>query len=195
MLTGVQLGVVLPGPALKQGAVDDQLGRGVQVLHRWNTAVQACGDQGRVGADDAGDGGLRDAVELGEQLLGQVVPQVGQGQAHAQEQPQHPRPEDRQIGVLGENGLAQAHNLTPRDSRATIRHGGLLLGWIGLSTKDSLKSKPPPYLATHPPLNTLNTPMNKPHGECCESGGLRGSGARRIGRCQVYIVLDSCGTE
>ena len=79
MLTGVQLGVVLPGPALKQGAVDDQLGRGVQVLHRWNTAVQACGDQGRVGADDAGDGGLPDAVELGEQLLGQVVPQPGSG--------------------------------------------------------------------------------------------------------------------
>ena len=163
MLTGVQLGVVLPGPALKQGAVDDQLGRGVQVLHRWNTAVQACGDQGRVGADDAGDGGLGDAVELGEQLLGQVVPQVGQGQAHAQEQPQHPRPEDRQTGVLGENSLAQAHNLTPRDSRATIRHGGLLLGWIGLSTKDSLKSKPPPCLATrYYQQNTLNTPMNKP---------------------------------
>ena len=163
MLAGVQLGVVLPGPALKQGAVDDQLGRGVQVLHRWNTAVQACGNQGRVGADDAGDGGLGDAVELGEQLLGQVVPQVGQGQAHAQEQPQHPRPEDRQTGVLGENSLAQAHNLTPRDSRATIRHGGLLLGWIGLSTKDSLKSKPPPCLATrYYQQNTLNTPMNKP---------------------------------
>ena len=79
MLTGVQLGVVLPGPALKQGAVDDQLGRGVQVLHRWNTAVQACGNQGRVGADDAGDGGLPDAVELGEQLLARVVAQPGSG--------------------------------------------------------------------------------------------------------------------
>ena len=154
--------MTLPGPALQEGAVDDQLGRGVQVLHRWNTAVQACGDQGRVGADDAGDGGLPDAVELGEQLLGQVVPQVGQGQAHAQEQPQHPRPEHRQ-GTGGVNGLAQAHNLTPRDSRATIRHGGLLLGWIGLSTKDSLKSKPPPCLATrYYQQNTLNTPMNKP---------------------------------
>ena len=79
MLTGVELGVADPGPALKQGTVDDQLGRGVQVLHRWNTAVQAWGDQGRVGADDAGDGGLGDAVELGEQLLGQVVPQPGSG--------------------------------------------------------------------------------------------------------------------
>ena len=39
------------------------------------------------------DGGLPDAVELGEQLLGWVVPQVGQGQAHAQEQPQRPRSE------------------------------------------------------------------------------------------------------
>ena len=65
MLTGVQLGVVLPGPALKQGAVDDQLGRGVQVLHNWYLVTEGVGDQGRVGADDAGDGGLGDAVELG----------------------------------------------------------------------------------------------------------------------------------
>lgn len=79
MLTGVQLGVVLPGPALKQGAVDDQLGRGVQVLHNWYLVTEGVGDQGRVGADDAGDGGLGDAVELGEQLLGQVVPQPGSG--------------------------------------------------------------------------------------------------------------------
>ena len=156
--------MVFPGPALQEGAVDDQLSGGVQILHRWNTAVQAGGDQGRVGADDAGDGGLRDTVGLGEQLLARVVAQVGQGQAHAQEQPQHPRPEHRQTAG-GVNGLAQAHNLTPRDSRATIRHGGLLLGWIGLSTKDSLKSKPPPCLATrYYQQNTLNTPMNKPLG-------------------------------
>ena len=106
-------------------------------------------DQRSVGTDDAGDGGLRDVVGLGEQLLARVVAQVGQGQAHAQEQAQRPGPERRQVGTGGVNGLAQAHNLTPRDSRATIRHGGLLLGWIGLDTKDSLKSKPPPYLATH----------------------------------------------
>jgi len=132
---------------------------------RSSRGLEGLGDQGCVGADDAGDGGLGDAVELGEQLLGQVVPQVGQGQAHAQEQPQHPYPENRQIGVLGENGLAQADNLTPRDSRASIRHGGLLLGWIGLSAKDSLKSKPPPCLAIcYCQQNTLNTPMNKPQG-------------------------------
>jgi len=105
-------------------------------------------DQGRVGADDAGDGGLRDTVGLGEQLLARVVAQVGQGQAHAQEQPQRPRPEHRQ-GTGGVNGLAQVQDLAARDSRATIRQGGLLLGWIGLDTKDSLKSKPPPYLTTH----------------------------------------------
>ena len=40
----------LPGPALKQGAVDDQLGRGVQVLHRRHAAFQTGGDLGRVGA-------------------------------------------------------------------------------------------------------------------------------------------------
>ena len=71
--------MALPGPALKQGAVDDQLGRGVQVLHRRYRGLEGLGDQGRAGADDAGGGGLGDAVELGEQLLGQVVPQPGSG--------------------------------------------------------------------------------------------------------------------
>ena len=79
MLTGIELGVADPGPALKQGTVDDQLGRGVQVLHDWYLVAEGVGDQGRVGADDAGDGGLRDAVELSEQLLGQVVAQPGSG--------------------------------------------------------------------------------------------------------------------
>ena len=52
-----------------------------------------------------------------------------------------------------------------RYSNATIRHGGLLLGWIDLSTNDSLKSKPPPCLTTrYYQQNTLNTPTNKPSG-------------------------------
>ena len=90
--------MISPGPALQEGAVDDQLGRGIQILHRRHVLLKSPGDQGRVGGDDAGDGGLRDAVDLGEQLLARVVAQVGQGQgqAHAQEQPQHPRPEHRQ---------------------------------------------------------------------------------------------------
>ena len=119
--------MVFPGPALQEGAVDDQLGRGIQILHRRHVLLKSPGDQGRVDADDPGDGGLRDAVELGEQLLGQVVAQVGQGQAHTQEQPQHPRPEHRQ-GTGSVNGLAQVQDIIASDPRATIRHGGLLLG-------------------------------------------------------------------
>ena len=120
--------MVFPGPALQEGAVDDQLGRGVQILHRRHTGLEGLGDQGRVGGDDAGDGGLRDAVDLGEQLLARVVAQVGQGQAHAQEHPpQHPRPEHRQ-GTGGVNGLAQVQDIIASDPRATIHGGGLLLG-------------------------------------------------------------------
>ena len=141
--------MTLPGPALQEGAVDDQLGRGIQILHDWHLITEGVGDQGRVGGDDPGDGGLPDAVGLGEQLLARVVAQVGQGQAHTQEQAQHPGPEHRQVGTGGVNGLAQVQDIIASDPRATIRHGGLLLGWIGLDTKDSLKSKPPPYLATH----------------------------------------------
>ena len=119
--------MISPGPALQEGAVDDQLGRGVQILHCRHVLLEGLGDQGRVGGDNAGGGGLPDAVGLGEQLLARVVAQVGQGQAHAQEQPQHPRPERRQVGVLGGNGLAQVHNLAASDPRATIHHGGLFL--------------------------------------------------------------------
>ena len=71
--------MISPGPALQEGAVDDQLGRGVQILHRRYTGLENLGDQGCVGADDAGDGGLRDAVGLGEQLLARVAPQPGSG--------------------------------------------------------------------------------------------------------------------
>lgn len=69
--------MVLPGPALKEGAVDDRLGRRVQVLHSRHAASQGLGDQGRAGGDDSGGSGLPDAVDLGEHLLGQVVPQPG----------------------------------------------------------------------------------------------------------------------
>ena len=82
MLAGVQLGVVGPGPALKEGAIDDQLHGGIQILHSRHTDFQSPGDQGCVGGDDSGGGGLRDAVDLGEKPLGQVVPQVRQCQAH-----------------------------------------------------------------------------------------------------------------
>ena len=69
--------MTLPGPALQQGAVHNQLGGGVQVLHDWHLVAEGVGDQGRVGGDDSGGGGLGDTVELGEQLLGQVMPQPG----------------------------------------------------------------------------------------------------------------------
>ena len=118
MLIGVQLGVAGPVPALKQGAVDDQLGRGVQVLHRWHIAVQARGDQGRVGADDAGDGGLGDAVELGEQLLGQVVPQPGSGSGARTGTP--PRTLVPNTGRSGFSAKMASH-------RPTTSHRGILV--------------------------------------------------------------------
>ena len=119
--------MISPGPALQEGAVDDQLGRGIQILHRRHVLLEGLGDQGRVGADDPGDGGLPDAVDLGEQLLARVVAQVGQGQAHTQEQPPRPRPEHRQ-GTGSVNGLAQVQDIIASDPRATIHGGGLLLG-------------------------------------------------------------------
>ena len=56
--------MISPGPALQEGAVDDQLGRGIQILHRRHVLLKNLGDQGRVGGDDAGDGGLRDTVKV-----------------------------------------------------------------------------------------------------------------------------------
>ena len=77
--TGVELRAVLPGPALKQGAVDDQLGRGVQVLHDWYLVAEGAGYQGCAGTNHPGGGGLGDAADLSEQPLGKAVPQPGSG--------------------------------------------------------------------------------------------------------------------
>lgn len=72
VLTRVELGVVLPGPALKQGAVHDQPGGGDQVLHGGHAAFQGVGDQGRVCGDDPGSGGLRDAVASARSSWGRL---------------------------------------------------------------------------------------------------------------------------
>ena len=126
MLTGVQLGVGSSRPSSQGGCRPRSAGPWgpgpPPSAHRFSGP----GDQGHVGGDDPRDGGLRDAVDLGEQLLGQVVSQVGQCQAHAQEQTQHPGTEGRQVGTGGVNALAQVHNLAAGNPRATIRDGGLL---------------------------------------------------------------------
>ena len=51
MFTGVELGVIGLGPALKEGAVDDQLAGRIAVLHGRNAAFQGVGDQECVGGD------------------------------------------------------------------------------------------------------------------------------------------------
>ena len=161
MLTGVELRAVLPGPALKQGAVDDQLGRGVQVLHDWYLVAEGAGYQGCVGTNHPGGGGLGDAVDLGEQPLGQVVPQVGQGQAHTQEQPQHPGPEGRQ-GAVGVDRLAQIQDIIASDPRATIHGGGLFLVELASTPKLSQEQTAILLSDTPPPLKHPQHPMNKP---------------------------------
>ena len=80
----------------------------------------------------------------------------------AQEQPQRPRPERRRRACTVDR-LAQAHNLTLRDSRATICYGGSLLGWIGLSAKDLSKASRHPAWR-HTSFKRPNTLTNKPHG-------------------------------
>lgn len=90
------------------------------------------------------------------------MPQVGQGQAHAQKQPQHPGPKHRQRPHV-EDRLTHVHNLAAEDSHATIYNGGSFSDRIGLNTKDSLGDELPPRLAKQfYRQNTLNTPMNKP---------------------------------
>ena len=118
VFAGVQLGVVGPGPALKQGAVDDQLGGGVQVLHSRHTDFQSPGDQGRVGTNHPGDGGLQDAVELGEQLLGQAVPQPGSGSGARTGTP--PRTLVPNTGRSGFSAKMASH-------RPTTSHRGILV--------------------------------------------------------------------
>ena len=64
-------------------------------------------------------------------------------------QAQYSGPEHRQVGAGGVDGLAQIQDIIASDPRATIHDGGLLPDRTGLSTKDSLRSRPPPCLVTH----------------------------------------------
>ena len=81
----------------------------------------------------------------------------------AQEQPQRPRPEHRRRACAVDR-LAQAHNLTLRDFSCYY-----LLWWLSswldwLKRQRSLKSEPPPCLATHTSFKRPNTLTNKSHG-------------------------------
>lgn len=76
------------------------------------------------GGVDAGGGGLRDLADLGEQLLGRVVPQLCQCQAHAQVHAQHAGPGSAEDHVV--DRLAQVQDIIAGGSRATTHEGGLL---------------------------------------------------------------------
>ena len=54
--------MVLPGPALKEGAVHDQLGCGIEVPYGRDVLLEYLGDQGRIGGEGSGSGGLRDSA-------------------------------------------------------------------------------------------------------------------------------------
>ncbi len=92
----------------------------VQVLHRWNTAVQHAGNQGRVGADDAEAPARRRRARRAAPWHGRGAARIRVRRMH-REQPQHLAPEDRQRGSAKWPRIG-THNLTPRDS--------LVLLWV-----------------------------------------------------------------
>ena len=83
-----------------------------------HTDFQSPGDQGRVGTNHPGDGGLQDAVELGEQLLGQAVPQPGSGSGARTGTP--PRTLVPNTGRSGFSAKMASH-------RPTTSHRGILV--------------------------------------------------------------------
>lgn len=118
---GIELGVVLPGPALKEGTIDDQLGGGVQVLHRRHAAFQAGGDKRPVGGVIR-KAVLGDAVELSEQFLEQAMLRADQRQTHTGSAPGSRTPA---TGDLDIDRPAQIRKLTANYSRTSIHEGGL----------------------------------------------------------------------
>ena len=175
--------MVFPGPALQEGAVDDQLGRGAQILHRWNTVVQAGGDQGRVG----GGPGRRWPARRSRPRRAAPGAGCASGRSGSGEHTgTAPAPSPR-TPAGGRKREWPRTGPQPRCGRFSCYYPSWrFASWLSwLSHQNSLKSKPPPYLTTHPPLTPLNTPTNKPHGvnvdcwvffgQClfCASGCLR----------------------
>ena len=83
VLARVELWLVTPGPAGCRGAVDDQLGVGVEVVCGGDVVGQGVGDKGCPGGQDPRDGGLGDVEQFGEELLFEVVAQAGRDEPDA----------------------------------------------------------------------------------------------------------------
>lgn len=81
VFAGVEVVVVSPVPAGHQGSINhERAGEGLKVCGSGPVFVQQASDQIGEGADDAGDGGLGDAVGRGECLFSAVFAEIIQGQ-------------------------------------------------------------------------------------------------------------------
>lgn len=132
VLARVQLGVIVPGPAEHQGAVDDELGIGIEVVGGGDRTGQDLADEDRVPGDDPGDRGLGDSVVGGEFGLDAVAAQVGQGQADPVEQSQGRRaaPVVAGLGGPGVDEFAQCGDLLAGESRGSMHSEGLFVGIV-----------------------------------------------------------------
>lgn len=79
VLAGVQFGVVLPGPAGEQAAVDDELAVRIEAVSGRDPAGEQGTENRHEFSDRSRDGGLGDSVVLSDFILDVVSPQVRQG--------------------------------------------------------------------------------------------------------------------
>ena len=77
----------MPRPAGRQSAVDDVLTVRVEVPHTGHPVLEGLGDQGSVDRHHSRDGGLGNCVDVGQQFLGEIVPQYQHSDLDAAEQP------------------------------------------------------------------------------------------------------------
>ena len=76
VFAGVQLGVGGPGPAGQQGAIDDVVGLGAEVLGHRHISRQRRAQQRRQGRDGPADRGLRYPVGFADLGLNSVSSEI-----------------------------------------------------------------------------------------------------------------------
>ena len=118
--------MLVPRPAGRQSTVDDVLAVPVEVPHAGHPGLEGLGDQGSVNRNHPRDGGLGDRVDVGQQLLGEIVPQRQQSDLDTAEQPQGARSCRRKVSGTGcVDQFAQVEDLVAVKACGSIHGSGL----------------------------------------------------------------------
>ena len=116
----------MPRPAGHQSTVDDVLAVRVEVPHTGHPGLEGLGDQRGVDRHHSRDGGLGNCVDVGQQLLGEVVSERQHSDLDTAEQAQDTGPCRGKVSGTGSvDQFAQVEDLVTVKDRGNIHGSGL----------------------------------------------------------------------